>query len=201
VPYIDFRKVKDAVSIERAAKLLNIEAKQSGSTLRAQCPACQTEDERSLAISPQKNAYYCHTAEVGGDCISLTAHVLGLSMKDAAEWLHDTLPHPRQEVTAPQEPRREPTRPSQPAAAPREFDAEAYAQKLQYNEDVAALGLSEADAARLGIGYVATGFHRGSIVFALRDSSGVIAGFAGYKDGALKFPKLSPQNVVKLRRA
>jgi hypothetical protein len=78
VPYIDFQKLKAEISIIRAAQLLNLELAPSGKQLRGRCPACQSNDDHALAITPEKNAYYCHAGSVGGDCISLVAHVLGV---------------------------------------------------------------------------------------------------------------------------
>lgn len=181
MPYIDFRAIKEAVSIEAAAQLLNLDVKQSSKQLRGACPACQSDDQRSLAITPDKNVYFCHAAKTGGDVISLVGHILGLSMKDAAEWLQDTLPQQRQSTV--------PTKPevrkaqAQPAPALKAFDPAAFAQKLAFTDEVKALGISEADAERFTIG-----FTRGKVYFPVRDANGFIAGFVGYANGELKFP-------------
>jgi hypothetical protein len=90
---------------------------------------------------------------------------------------------------------------SRPSETARPFDPEAYAAKLQYTEDVAALGISEEDALALGIGHSAAGMHKG-IAFALRWPTGEIAGFCSVISGEVKLPKsLIPSKVVQLRRA
>jgi len=122
-----------------------------------------------LALTPSKSVYYCHHAQVGGDVISLAGHILGLSMKDAAEWLQDTLPDKR-DVTVPQKPegRTAPVAQPAPPAPQKQFDPDAYAAKLTYDEHVAALGISEEDAAWLSIGYCSTGLLRGRVAFPIR---------------------------------
>jgi hypothetical protein len=40
MPYVDFKAVKAAVSIEDAANLLKLPLKKSGNQLRRNCPAC-----------------------------------------------------------------------------------------------------------------------------------------------------------------
>ena len=193
--YVDFRAVKAAVTIERAAKLLNLEVKPSSAQLRGPCPACGNDDPRILAITPAKGVYYCHDAQVGGDCISLTAHILSLSMKDAAEWLQETIPQLREEPHTSSPQRQEARKEVKKETT---FDPAAFAAKLAFTDEVEALGLTEADAARLGIG-----FYRGRVYFPMKDDTGFIAGFIGFANGELKMPPrwLDQSKVVKLKRA
>ena len=72
-----------------------LEVKHSASQLRGCCPACQSDDDRALAITPSKGVFYCHAGQKGGDAIALVAHILNLGMRDAAEWLQETLPEQR----------------------------------------------------------------------------------------------------------
>ena len=185
--FVDFKAVKAAVPIDDAVRKLGLKLKPSGQQLRGQCPACQSEDDRALAVTPSKGLFYCHAAQSGGDVISLAAHILGAPVKDAAEWLADTLPHTR-EPTEPQkpEPRTAQAQPGPPPA--REFDPDAYLSKLAYTEEVSKLGISQEDAARLGIGYCSTGLHRGRIVFPVRNPDGSISGFVGVQGSDLKLP-------------
>jgi hypothetical protein len=190
MPYIDFKAVKAAIPIDKAAKLLGLEVTASATQLRGPCPACGNDDPRILAITPAKGVFFCHDKQVGGDCISLAAHILSLSMKDAAEWLQETIPHAGQEPTVP---------PAKEAKKEVVFDATAFASKLVYAEEVKARGITEADAKRFSIG-----LYRGLVYFPVRDDNGFIAGFIGVNEkGELKVPKtwLTPSNVVALKRA
>jgi hypothetical protein len=79
----------------------------------------------------------------------------------------------------------------------RPFDPQAFASKLTFTDEVAALGISEEDATRPQIG-----FTRGKVYFPIRNEDGSIAGFVGYVDGQIKMPPAWIRtNVVKLKRA
>lgn len=184
MPFIDFREIKQRVSIEDAANILKLTLKKSGNQLRGGCPACRNEDERILALTPSRDLFYCFDAKTGGDCIALVQHITGLDVQDAASYL------------APQE-RKEPH--NSPAPRGKEakketvFDPVSFASKLSYPDD---LGITEEEATRLGVGE-----HRGKLYVALRDEYGHTAGFVAVEQP--KFPKtlLPNPSVVKLRRA
>ena len=197
MPYVDFKAIKEAVSIEDAANLLNLSLKKSGNQLRSGCPACKPDDERILVITPARGLFYCFDAKVGGDCIALVQHITGLDAKDAASYLAPqertrSAESPRiSKATVPQAARAETTAPK------KEFDPVAFASKLQYTNEVAELGINEEDASRLQIG-----FTRGKVYFPVRNEDGSISGFVGYADGQLKMPPhWIGTNVVKLKRA
>jgi DNA primase len=200
MPYVDFKAIKAAVSIEEAANILNLTLKRSSNQLRGECPACGNTDERILAITPGRNLFYCFDAKKGGDQIELVCHITGLDVKDAAEYL---APHTREEPHSSQPPRQEARKEAKKVYAKTEksmqvFDPVAFASKLSFTDEVAALGLTEADATRLGIG-----FTRGKIYFPLRDEFGFTTGFVGYSSEGLKMPPtlLANPHVVKLKRA
>lgn len=87
MPFIDFEALKASTTIEQTAKLLGLELKQAGQSLRGKCPACNTDDPRSLVITPAKGAFYCFAEKKGGDLIALAAHIRGESVKEAASFL------------------------------------------------------------------------------------------------------------------
>lgn len=192
MPFIDFKEVKRTVSIEQAAQKLNLTLKPSASQLRGPCPACGDEDPRILALTPSRQLFFCFSAKVGGDCIALVQHITGLDVKDAAEYL---VPHTREVPTAPPAQRQEARKEAKKEVV---FDPAAFAAKLTFTDEVAALGLTEADAIRLGIGVT-----RGKLYIALRDEFGFTAGFVSFADGVLKMPPrfLPNPSVVKLKRA
>lgn len=84
--FVDFAAIKAAVSFADAASKLGLELKPSGNQLRGACPC--SGDDRSLVITEGKG-YYCFSEKKGGDVIGLAAHVLGVSVKDAAMFLGD----------------------------------------------------------------------------------------------------------------
>jgi DNA primase len=189
--FIDFKAIKAAVSIEDAANLLNLTLKKSGNQLRGGCPACGNDDDRILALTPARGLFYCFDAKTGGDCLALVQHITGLDVQDAAAYLS---PHPGAAHNSPVPEQKQ-------AAATKkevEFNPAAFAAKLVFSDEVAALGLTEQDAARLGIG-----FTRGKVYFPMKDDTGFICGFIGYANRELKMPPkwLEQSKVVKLKRA
>lgn len=199
---VDFKKIAEDIDVADVARLLGVQLTKDN-----RAPCC--DNDRSLQLFPDTNSFRCHAAGISGDCISLYAHVKGYQgMYKAAKELAEhfqTAKAAEPRPTAPQKPEGRPAQ-AQPApsskAAP--FDAEAYAAKLAYTDEVAQLGIAEEDAAKLSIGFASTGLLRGRIAFPIRTESGSIAGFVGIgADGSVKCPKTwqYSTNVVKLRRA
>ena len=89
---MDFKAIKAVVSIEDAANLLKLALKKSSNQLPGPCPACGEGDERTLAITPNRNLFYCFSAKSGGDQLALIQHITGLDVQDAAAFLS---PHTR----------------------------------------------------------------------------------------------------------
>lgn len=192
---LDFKAIAEDIDIFAVASHLGLVVKAN----RATCPACDTE--RAIEFYPDTNTFYCHAGKGGSDCISLYAHVRGYQGQyRAAKELSEHFLHAKAaEVssTPPTSPEAR-TAKSQPSST-KAFDPEAYAAKLTYSEEVAALGITEDDANRLSIGYASTGLHRGRVVFPVRNIDGSIAGFVSATD--LKVPNTWQKgNVVPLRR-
>lgn len=169
--YIDFAEVKKNHPVEKVAERLGIELKKNGNSYRANCPACNSEDKRNLAITPSKGAWYCFEAQEGGDCIKLVQHVNGLDAKAAALWIAgDTATQPKKAAT--QEPKER-----------RGFTA------LDYLEAdhpaVEAVGFTAEDASRLGAGFAPRGVMRGTVAVPIRDTSGKLLGYIGLTDATL----------------
>jgi hypothetical protein len=169
----NFANIKASVPIEQAARFLNLGLHQEKHQLRGACPACQTTDNRKLALTPSASGgvFFCHAAKTGGSVIDLVAHILGLSLIEAGQWLEDTLPHSRDTPdgdssrTAPPKPEGAPPPSASTAAAPARpkagsvpFDPVKFGQGLQFTDAVAALGLTEDLARQFRIGT-----HRGKL--------------------------------------
>lgn len=192
-PPLNFKQLAQDIDIAEVAHLLKLEPHKD----RFACPTC--DNDRAIQLFPETNSFRCHIAKISGDCISLYGHANNYvgqyrAAKELSE--HFQTAKAAGALTAPQKP----AGGKQPAAPKEEitFDPEKFAAKLTYTDEVSALGLSEADATRLGIGVT-----RGKLYLALRDEFGFTTGFVAYAEGQLKMPpKLLPNpNVVKLRRA
>jgi hypothetical protein len=150
-----------------------------------------------------QGVFYCQRDKSGGDRIGLVAHVMEMGQQDAAFFIaqqfgtgiangrivdSDTVTVPtasKAQATAPQARQkastsRETTR--QPKSE-QHFDPAAFAAKLVFSDEVAALGFSEEDAEHFQVG-----FYRGKVYAPLRHPGGDIACFYDYGNGALKLP-------------
>ena len=203
--YLDFKTIAESVDVEQIARQAKVNLKRSNRELRGACPACKTDDDRSLALYPETNSFRCYAAQLSGDSISLHAHLNGLGNYKAAKELAELFGTPTGGRTAPATEPQKPEGRRQPAPTPqkeRSFDPHAYLAKLAYTEEVAALGITEEDATRLGIGYMSSGMHKQRVVFCVRNPDGSISGFVGVKPEDIKLPSTwLTSNVVQLRRA
>jgi DNA primase len=183
--YVDFAALKEAVSIEQVASILDLQFKASNKQLRGRCPVCGGS-ERGLVITPDKGVYYCFADQNGGDLIALAAHVRSESMKEAAAFITGSLTVPEERVA-------KETRSNQKLQplAHLEYDHPA----------IVALGLDPAVAESLGIGYAPKGVARGNVVIPVREADGTLRGYLGVQE--LTFiPKdfETLDNVVPLKR-
>jgi hypothetical protein len=190
--FVDFKVVKEQVSIEKAVTLLGLTMRKHGDSMRAPCPTCKAAGDRALAVSLNKNSYYCFAQGAGGDVIAFAAHVRGLSQRDAAVFLSggtvstastahssDRSPSPAGKVV--QEGRREPLRP------------------LDYlvpaHEAVQSLGISAATAEALGGGFAGRGTMRGRVLFPIHSRDGTLLAYCGIATSDEQSPRfLFPSN-------
>lgn len=201
MPFVDFAEIRERVSIEDVADMLPVKWEREGGQLRASCPV--HGGERSLIVTPSKGLFTCKTApaepsgkQPGGDCVGLCKHVMQKSMNEAGVYLakqigmlgnsnstnSSTVTVSKERATAPPEQKGGANRPAKSEA----FDPAAFAAKLVYSDEVAALGFSEEDAEHFGVG-----FYRGRVYAPLRHPDGSIAAFYDYGNGALKLPQRS----------
>lgn len=186
--FIDFEAVKQDYSIEDAAAALKLVMKPGNNQLRGPCPACKAGGDRALVITPSKSAFYCFGARKGGDQLALVAHINGVSVKDAAEWLGGGNSTSEGTVT------RKSTVP--------ESEGGEETQKLQplpYLEAehpaVEAVGFDPDIAKGLGIGYAGKGIMRGTVAIPVRDEHGVLHGYVGVQEARLP-PSFMGKNIV-----
>lgn len=181
---IDFQEVKARVPVEEAAKVLLPDLKESNGEVkqyRASCPQCRAGGDRAIAVTPGRG-YFCNADKRGGDVIGFSAHVQGVSMRQAAEWLveHFQLASPAPAAPPPKE---------DPAPAPTVEPEPDGLQPLKNldaaHEAVKALKMPQEVAEALGAGYCSKGLMKGYTAIPLRLPSGKLIGYIGVKDGKL----------------
>jgi hypothetical protein len=191
----NFQLIKETITIDKVARMLNLQLKKEPTSLRCQCPVHGGND-RALAITPSKNVFYCMKAEKGGSCIDLAAHVLEISEREAAEHIakHFGLDSAS---TAPT--------PSTPKAG-----ASTGMEPLDYLDSmhdlVTQIGLTPGIADALEGGYAGKGYLSGYFAFPIRAPDGTLCGYCGInpeKDPPVKFHKSLAErvnNIVTLDR-
>ena len=190
--FIDFQDVKKAVTIEDAITRLGLALKPNGPQMRGPCPVCKSGGDRTLVITPAKQAFYCFAAKnrqgEGGDVIALAAHIKSCTMKEAAEFLTGT--------TAEIEPTKLAVfEATIPVTVPEK--KKAGLNPLNYLQAehplVQALGISKETAEHFGAGYAPKGIMRGRLAIPIHDVDGVLVAYCGQalngESPALIFPK------------
>ncbi len=177
--FTDFQELKTRVSFEQAINLLGLTLKRSGNQWRGACPVCKGSD-RSLVITEGKG-FFCFTKHAGGDVIALVAHIRGIAVKEAAQFLADTLDSPK--ATVPQV---------------KVEGKEGGFKPLDYLEPehdaVKAIGFDPEFCKAHGIGYAPKGMMRGTVAIPFRDEHGTLLGYLGIEDA--KLPPSFTTNVV-----
>jgi hypothetical protein len=167
--YVDFPALKGSVRIEDVARWLKLPVRDESGVMRGPCPACMN-DVRALAITPEKQSYYCHAQRKGGDCIALAAHILGVGMRDAALWIAERA-KPAEEAECPPSP------------------LQRILERLDPAHPTVRAIMDEATARRCSIGYDTRGLLRNRIAFPVFEGKELI-GFIGYspEDHTFKVP-------------
>jgi hypothetical protein len=183
--YIDFSDLKQRVDVTVVADMLGLKLvfNPEANQWRGACPRCKDGGDRALAVTPGKG-YYCFAEKRGGDCIALAAHVLSVSMRDAARRIVEL------------EDGREGAHDSASSEPPTEERNASPLQPLSYllyeHDAVQELGLDPETAEKLGIGYAKKGIMRGRVAIPIRVADGSLVGYCGYAPGldpSLKLPK------------
>lgn len=169
--FIDFAKVKEATTFHQCIQMLGLTMKQSGGQFRSVCPVHGGGD-RTLVVTPLKG-FFCFAEKKGGDQIQLVAHVRQCSPREAAEAIVKYFGQPG--ATAPA--KAEPAAQAQPPQATGLAAVAAYLQPA--HETVAALGISEATATALGIGFAPRGTMRGRVLIPCHTRTGELVAYCG----------------------
>lgn len=184
--FIDFQKLKGRVDIQAACSFLELDLKPIGKQLRGPCPACRSDGDRSLVVTPEKGAAYCFSAKKGGDVIWLASHIRAISQKGAAHLLHDafggTVP-----VTESSNIIGTSTLLAN-SAKEREMTPLSYLQAD--HERVVGLGVLPETAAHFACGHAPKGIMRGKLAIPIHDLDDRLIAYCGrsYEGKELTFP-------------
>jgi DNA primase len=89
--WVDFRAVKQAVSIEMVLQYYNLlnGLRKNGDELRGRCPIHKGEGERSFHVNTSKSAFQCFSCKAHGNVLDFVAAMEQGSVRDAALKLKD----------------------------------------------------------------------------------------------------------------
>lgn len=162
---VDFAQLKERVTPAQAMHILGLTMRENPpGQFRGMCPACKSGGDRALSVHATRG-FTCFSAHQSGDVISLVAHIKGVSAKDAAQFLEDSV---------------------KPVAKPKTvetrevFDAEKYASRLDPSHDaLLSLGVTAETFRVFKAGYSNAGLHRGKLALPLHDRDGRCVGYFG----------------------
>jgi len=182
--FIDFQELKGRVDIEAACSFLQLNLKPSGKQLRGPCPTCQSSGDRSLVATPEKGAAYCFSAKKGGDVIWFTAHIRGVSQKEAAHLLNEAFGGAGNVAD------RGNTTGTVPANSAKEREMKPLSYLQTDHDNVVGLGVLSDTAEFFECGHAPKGIMRGKLAIPIHDRDGRLIAYCGrsYDGKALAFP-------------
>jgi len=90
--WVDFKTVKQSVTIEQALSHYGVKLKRSGKELRGRCPIHHGDGADSFHANTEKNAFHCFSCQAKGNVLDFVAAMEKCSVRDAALKLKDWFP-------------------------------------------------------------------------------------------------------------
>src|ERR1035438_6472152 len=87
--WVDFKAVKQSVTIIQILDRYGVKLKKSGKELRGRCPIHQGDGTDTFHVSTEKNAFHCFSCQAKGNVLDLVAAMEKCSVRDAALKLRD----------------------------------------------------------------------------------------------------------------
>ena len=81
--WVDFKAIKQAVTIVQVLDYYGVKLKKSGRELRGRCPIHQGEGPDTFHVSTDKNAFHCFSCQAKGNVLDLVAAMEKCSVRDA----------------------------------------------------------------------------------------------------------------------
>jgi DNA primase len=81
--WVDFKTIKQAVTIGQVLDHYGVKLKKSGKELRGRCPIHQGDGTDSFHVSTDKNAFHCFSCQAKGNILDFVAAMEKCSVRDA----------------------------------------------------------------------------------------------------------------------
>jgi hypothetical protein len=176
---VSFAALKESVSLTDGVKRLGLTLTEKDGVFRGKCPACNAGGERALVVTPNRG-FFCFHKKQGGDVIALAAHIKGVTVKEAAEWLATATPTT---TTAPG------------GLKPLDY--------LDPTHEKSLAIVGEETARIFELGYAPKGIMRGTVAVPLHDPNGTLVAYVGIEeDGTYRFPSgfMASVHIFNLHR-
>ncbi len=82
--WVDFKAIKQSVTIEQVLGRYGVKLKRVGKELRGRCPIHQGEGTDSFHANTEKNAFHCFSCQAKGNVLDLVASLEKCTVRDAA---------------------------------------------------------------------------------------------------------------------
>jgi DNA primase len=206
-PFIDFRAVKSAITMEQVLDHYGLmdKFKRGPDSLSGPCPIHKGSNPTQFRISTSKNIWNCFSdCKKGGNVLDFIAHMENVSIHAAAlkaiEWFNlcaDT-------TAADTEPKTKPSAESKPTDSAKETPAPAQdgpnaplkfrLDKLDRNHPyLAERGLTPETVIDFGLGFCAKGMMAGRIAIPIHNAEGAVVAYCG------RFPGQPEADVPKYK--
>ncbi|MEQ8653042.1 MAG: CHC2 zinc finger domain-containing protein [Kiloniellales bacterium] len=180
--FLNFAEVKASHPIDGVVERLGLATMRHGDQLRSPCPKCQRGGDRALVVTLSKGAFYCFPSETGGDVISLVAHVQGIGMKEAAQWIAGA-GSPERGASSGHIPNERKGNEERRLLKPLNYLEPAH-------DGLKGLGIAPETLEHFGAGYAPKGIMRGRLAIPIHDPDGQLVAYCGHAVGEDQEPKL-----------
>jgi DNA primase len=87
--WVDFKAIKEAVTLGHVLERYGVKLKRSGKELRGRCPIHQGDGPDSFHANTEKNAFHCFSCQAKGNVLDFVAAMEKCTVRDAALRIQD----------------------------------------------------------------------------------------------------------------
>src|ERR1044072_3524399 len=182
--WVDFKAVKESLTIEQVLGRYRVNLKRSGKELRGRCPIHQGDGAESFHANTEKNAFHCFSCQAKGNVLDFVAAMERCTVREAAlklkAWFSSISPNqplPKRKGTGTEPAEEEEAAVTQEPNRPLRFQLKGIDHSHPYLAD---RGIDSETAEYFGIGFFpGKGSMTGRIVIPIDNERGELVSYAG----------------------